>query len=152
MGYACPLIILAIILVGSDLSRASISQGGGKTNYPDKEAEVFIILDGAQLWEASRRNRIDEIDVTEWMPNAIDYKESQLILLLKAAERHRRHGDRLTEADKKDVARGIAKADSRRIYTEQQIPDRLGVSQETVSNWQISGHGKGPSEKQRSFG
>ncbi len=99
-----------------------------------------------------KRNRIDEIDVTEWMPNAIDYKESQLILLLEAAERNRRHGDRLTEADKKDVARGIAKADPRSIYTEQQIADKLGVSQETVSNWQISGHGKGPAEKQRSFG
>ena len=37
-----------------------------------------------------KRNRIDEIDVTEWMPNAIDYKESQLILLLEAAERNRR--------------------------------------------------------------
>ncbi len=62
------------------------------TNYPDKKAEVFIILDGAHRWEASRRNRIDEIDVTEWMSDAIDYRESQLILLLEGAERNRRHG------------------------------------------------------------
>ena len=62
------------------------------TNYPDKKAEVFIILDGAHRWEACRRNRIDEIDVTEWMPDAIDYRESQLILLLEGAERNRRHG------------------------------------------------------------
>lgn len=39
-----------------------------------------------------KRNRIDEIDVTEWMPDAIDYRESQLILLLEGAERNRRHG------------------------------------------------------------
>ncbi len=58
----------------------------------------------------------------------------------------------MTEADKKDVARGMAKAYPKRVYTEQQIADKLGVSQETVSNWQISEHSKGPSEEQRSFG
>ena len=69
------------------------------------------------------------------MPNAIDYRESQPILLLEEAERNRRHGDRLTERDKRDVARSIAKADPKIIYTEQKIAEKLGVVRETINNW-----------------
>jgi len=105
------------------------------TNYPDKEGETFIILDGFHRWEAYKRNKAAEIGIKEWIPEAIDYKQSQIILLLEAAERNSRHGDRLAENDKKRTARRIAEADRKKIYTEEQIAEKLSVSRRTVSDW-----------------
>jgi len=104
-------------------------------NYPEREGEIFIILDGVHRYDAYRRGKVEEVEVKEWRPETIDYKENQIILLLEAAERNRNHGDRLTENDKKGVARSIAEGDPKRTFTEKQIADKLVVIQETVSNW-----------------
>jgi len=104
-------------------------------NYPEREGEIFIILDGVHRYDAYRRRKVEEVEVKDWRPEAIDYKENQIMLLLEAAERNRNHGDRLTENDKKGVARSIAEGDPKRTFTEKQIADKLGVIQETVSNW-----------------
>ena len=104
-------------------------------NYPNKENEIFVILDGIHRWDAYKRNKIEEVEARQWKRKVIDYRKSQAILLLESAERNRTHGDRLTDKDKKDVARKIAKTDLGEVYTEKEIAEKLGVVQPTVSGW-----------------
>jgi DNA-binding XRE family transcriptional regulator len=118
---------------GADFPSIEVQQVSGYENG----AGAILILDGVHRWHAYKKLEVESIEVAEWRPDeALDYETHKIDLKLESAERNTRHGDRLTEGDKKDkVAREVAAADPERKWTEQVIADRLGVAQQTINEW-----------------
>ena len=65
----------------------------------------------------------------------LDYEAVKTELLLESARNNTSHGDRLTPADKKRIARDIASSDPKTRYTETALAEKLGVTQQTVNAW-----------------
>lgn len=88
------------------------------------DADGLVLLDGYHRWKAALEAGITEIDAKlvdlEGMPR-----------LLYAASRNAIHGDRLTSAEKKEVARAMAQQGISQV----EIQKWLAVSAGTVSNW-----------------
>lgn len=94
--------------------------------FPPIEVDVegMLLLDGYHRWKAAVEAGLPEIKAKlidlEGMPR-----------LLHAASRNAMHGDRLTSAEKKEVARAMAQQGMAQV----EIRKWLGVSAGTVSNW-----------------
>ena len=107
-------------------------------NYPngnDGKMDATLIIDGVHRWHAYKESDREEIDTLAWIEERIDYEDRFIDIILHAAERNAEHGDRTSDGDKKATARTIATRDTDGKYTEQQIADKLKVSQQTVNGW-----------------
>jgi len=106
----------------------------------ESETEKTIILDGYHRLEAyAEYNKLDgvepieEVEVEFWRDEVLNKEEYLTELRLKAASLNSTHGDRLSEVDKKGIARKIRERDPH--VSQQKIADALAVTQRTVSNW-----------------
>lgn len=107
-------------------------------NYPTESgpSEPILIVDGLHRWLAYQENKVKQISVTEWRPDeTLDYEQSKVELVLRAAECNTRHGDRLKDSDKEAIARQIAIGDPKQVWTEERIGQRLGVARQRVNEW-----------------
>lgn len=117
------------------------------SNYPDPETgelkDATIIIDGLHRWLAYQElnkkqdnvNQVESVEVKYWRQDRIDYLEHKIELMLEAADRNVKHGDRLGQSDKETVAQKIAKADPEQEWSNKAIADRLSVDPSTVSRW-----------------
>lgn len=106
------------------------------TNYKTPGSEALVLIDGAHRLTAYQEKKVPTIEVVEWQPGAtLDFETVKLDLLLVSAERNTKHGDRLGETDKYDVARSVAYSDPQARHTEDEIAGRLGVSRQRVNEW-----------------
>ena len=103
-------------------------------NYADSQT-VTLVLDGTHRCEAFQEKGIKEIPAFEWKDSPLDFQEHKTALLLESAQCNTIHGDRLTPADKKRVARDIASSDPECSYTEDAVAEKLGVTRQTVNTW-----------------
>ncbi len=92
-----------------------------------------LLLDGYNRWKAHGKAKRDTIEAIFWKDEVLDKETHFTELLLRAAWLNSRHGKRLQEADKKNVAITIRESDSR--ITDQKIADALGVNRRTVNDW-----------------
>jgi len=103
-------------------------------NYKDGQTAT-LVLDGTHRCQAFQEKGIKEIPAIEWQDKPIDYAQNKIPLLLESAQCNTIHGDRLTPADKKQVARDIASSDPECRYTEDALAQKLGVTQQTINLW-----------------
>ena len=66
---------------------------------------------------------------------SLDFQEHKTALLLESAQCNTIHGDRLTPADKKQVACDIASSDRECSYTEDALAEKSGVTRQTVNTY-----------------
>jgi plasmid maintenance system antidote protein VapI len=108
-------------------------------NYPDADgnesSEAAIIVDGINRWSAFKEKGIKNIAAIEFKDEPLDYEKNKISLLLESAKCNISHGDRLTPNDKKQVARDIASTDPKCKYTEDDLAEKLGVTQQTINIW-----------------
>ena len=110
---------------------------------PIKVQEVFnapfgkgyVIIDGVHRTSAYKQLKKKAIAAQLLWPDPVDYQENLLELYLSSAEDNTAHGDRLSNADKRKVARDIAERDPDKKKTEEEIATRLKVSQKSINNW-----------------
>jgi len=96
----------------------------------------LVIIDGVHRVEAYKKNKEKEIDCYHWKEDKVFDKandEDWIELKLHSAEVNLIHGDRLIEPDTKKVARDVVERNPK--LTEDMLAKRLGVSQQTISNW-----------------
>jgi hypothetical protein len=86
-------------------------------------------------WHAFRQAGRTDIPVVHFQDAVLDYEAAKTDLLLESARNNTTHGDRLTIADKKRIARDIAAADPDHTYTETALAGKLGVSRQAVNTW-----------------
>jgi len=121
-----------------DAYKESLEAGA---NFPPIEVQYvnikgekkILLLDGYNRREAYRKAGRDTIEVVFWRDEDLDKDKHLNELRLRAALLNSRHGNRLTESDKKSVARKICENDQR--ITDQKIADALGVNRRTVNDW-----------------
>jgi transcriptional regulator with XRE-family HTH domain len=78
---------------------------------------------------------VEALSIGAQFPAVLDYEAAKTELLLESARNNTSHGDRLTPADKKRIARDIASSDPKCRYTETALAEKLGVIQQTVNAW-----------------
>jgi DNA modification methylase/ParB-like chromosome segregation protein Spo0J len=88
------------------------------------DGEGLVLLDGYHRWKAHQEAGIETISAKLITLNGLPR-------LLYAAGRNSLHGDRLSGAEKKEVARQMAGADIKQAV----IQEQLRVSAGTISNW-----------------
>lgn len=96
----------------------------------------LVIIDGIHRVEAYKKNNQKEIEYCYWKEDKVFDKandEDWIELKLHSAEVNIIHGERLIEADTKRVARKVIERDPK--FSETKLAKRLGVSQQTISNW-----------------
>jgi predicted transcriptional regulator len=96
------------------------------------DANGSVLLDGYHRWKAHVEIGAETILASTVQLNGMPRK-------LYAAGCNAIHGDRLTNAEKKDIAREMYAAE---LATEDEIGSELGVSQQTVSSWVSDIRGK----------
>jgi hypothetical protein len=70
-----------------------------------------------------------------WQEQPLDYATCKDDMLLESARRNISHGDRLSQTDKRQVARDFVSRDPECRLTEELLAGSLGVTQQTVNNW-----------------
>ena len=90
-----------------------------------------LLLDGYNRWKSHKKAGRETIEAVFWKDEVLDKEKHFTELLLRAAWLNSRHGKRLQEADKKNVARTIREKDPK--ISQQKIADSLGVSNQTIS-------------------
>jgi len=130
---------------------------GKARNWEGDEVEigdtgiVYLALDGIHRWAAhheyNKREKkrakegeyepdlLDSIEAEVWRDEVLDYETHKIELALESAERNTRHGDRLTPADKKALARRIAFDDPEEEYSQTLIAQKLGTEQQRISEY-----------------
>jgi len=95
--------------------------------------EAILIIDGLHRLEAHLSVGSKTIEAVEYDTQPLDYETNKTALLLESAECNTKHGDRLSDGDKKFKARQIAEID--KDITEQAIANKFGVAQPTINSW-----------------
>ena len=121
--------------IGATFPPVLVQQVVNYTPGRDVSATVLILIDGVHRWHAFRRAGRTDIPVVHYQDAVLDYEAVKTELLLESARNNTRHGDRLTPADKKRIARDIASSDPKTRYTETALAEKLGVAQQTVNAW-----------------
>ncbi|MCF8092010.1 MAG: hypothetical protein K9K21_08820 [Desulfotignum sp.] len=108
-------------------------------NYPAPNTSLYaillLILDGIHRWSAYKVLGLTEIEAVLWQDQPLDYATCKDDMLLESARRNISHGDRLSQTDKRQVARDIVSRDPECHLTEEMLAGSLGVTQQTVNNW-----------------
>jgi len=108
-------------------------------NYPAPNtclSEILmLILDGIHRWSACKVLGLSEIEAVLWQDQPLDYDTCKDDMLLESARRNISHGDRLSQTDKRQVARDIVSRDPNYQLSEEMLAGSLGVTQQTVNNW-----------------
>ena len=121
--------------IGAQFPPIVVQQVVNYTPGGDLSATELIIIDGVHRWCAFKEAGRTQIPVIHYQDGVLDYEAAKIELLLESAQNNTTHGDRLTIADKKRIARGIAVADPDHTYTETALADKLGVSRQAVNTW-----------------
>ncbi len=121
--------------IGAQFPPIKVQQVVNYTPGRDVTATVMIIIDGVHRWCAFKEAGRTQIPVIHFQDAVLDYEAARIELLLESARNNTTHGDRLTTADKKRIARDIAAADPDHTYTETSLAARLGVSRQAVNTW-----------------
>jgi plasmid maintenance system antidote protein VapI len=96
---------------------------------------LMLILDGIHRWSACKVLGLTEIEAVLWQEQPLDYAACKDDLLLESARRNISHGDRLSQTEKRQVARDIVTRDPECHLSEGMLAQNLGVTQQTVNNW-----------------
>lgn len=99
-------------------------------------AEQLLVIDGIHRIEAHKEAKLNEIKCEHWQPNKVfdrDNTDEWVELKLHACEVNCNFGDRLSYSDAEANARAIIEKNPN--YPEVQLAKRLGVRQQTISNW-----------------
>ena len=94
-----------------------------------------ILLDGLHRIEAFRNAGRKEIEAVFWKDEILDKEKELNILRLYAGFCNAKHGDRISQPDKKFTARRIANDDPDEVIKEKEMAEKLNVSQSTISDW-----------------
>lgn len=107
--------------------------------------EATLIIDGVHRWsayiEAEKIAKKEDgaapvdFEIVHWKDEAIDYRANRAELALASAELNTQHGDRVTDADKKDVARRIAQDDPDQKWTYELLAGKLHASIGSLNGW-----------------
>jgi len=114
--------------IGAQFPPIKVQQVVNYTPGGDPFATVLIIIDGVHRWRAYKDAGRTDIPLVHYQDGILDYEAAKTDLLLESAQNNTTHGDRLTLADKKRIARDIAAADPDHAYTETALADKLGIS------------------------
>jgi hypothetical protein len=108
-------------------------------NYPAPNTPLseilMLILDGIHRWSACKVLGLTEIEAVLWQEQPLDYAACKDDMLLESARRNISHGDRLSQTDKRQVARDIVTRDPECRLSEGMLAQNLGVTRQTVNNW-----------------
>jgi hypothetical protein len=121
--------------IGAQFPAVMVQRVVNYTPGGDLLAIVLILIDGVHRWHAFRQAGRTDIPVIHYQDAVLDYEAAKTELLLESARNNTSHGDRLTPADKKRIARDIASSDPKCRYTETALAEKLGVIQQTVNAW-----------------
>jgi hypothetical protein len=121
--------------IGAQFPAVMVQRVVNYTPGGDLLAIVLILIDGVHRWHAFRQAGRTDIPVIHYQDRVLDYEAVKTELLLESARNNTSHGDRLTPADKKRIARDIASSDPKCRYTETALAEKLGVIQQTVNAW-----------------
>jgi hypothetical protein len=121
--------------IGAQFPAVMVQRVVNYTPGGDLLAIVLILIDGVHRWHAFRQAGRTDIPVIHYQEAVLDYEAVKTELLLESARNNTSHGDRLTPADKKRIARDIASSDPKCRYTETALAEKLGVIQQTVNAW-----------------
>jgi plasmid maintenance system antidote protein VapI len=108
-------------------------------NYPAPNTSLseilLLILDGIHRWSVYKVLGLTEIEAVIWQEQPLDYATCKDDMLLESARRNISHGDRLSQTDKRQVARDIVSRDPNYQLSEEMLAGSLGVTRQTVNNW-----------------
>ena len=104
--------------IGAQFPAVMVQRVVNYTPGGDLLAIVLILIDGVHRWHAFRQAGRSDIPVIHYQDAVLDYEAVKTELLLESARNNTSHGDRLTPADKKRIARDIASSDPKTRYTE----------------------------------
>jgi DNA-binding XRE family transcriptional regulator len=121
--------------IGARFPAVKVQQVVNYTPGGDLLAIVLIIIDGVHRWFAFTEAGRTHIPVIHYQDRVLDYEAAKTELLLESAQNNTTHGDRLTIADKKRIARDIATSDPDHTYTDTALAEKLGVSRQAVNTW-----------------
>jgi transcriptional regulator with XRE-family HTH domain len=121
--------------IGAQFPPVKVQQVVNYTPGGDLLAIVLIIIDGVHRWFAFTEAGRSHIPVIHYQDRVLDYEAVKTELLLESAQNNTTHGDRLTIADKKRIARDIATSDPDHTYTDTALAEKLGVSRQAVNTW-----------------
>jgi hypothetical protein len=116
--------------IGAQFPAVMVQRVVNYTPGKDVFATVMILIDGVHRWHAFKQAGRTDIPVIHYQDAVLDYEAAKTDLLLESARNNTTHGDRLTIADKKRIARDIAAADPDHTYTETALAGKLGVSRQ----------------------
>jgi hypothetical protein len=96
--------------IGAQFPPVMVQRVVNYTPGKDVSATVVILIDGVHRWHAFKQAGRTDIPVVHYQDAVLDYEAAKTDLLLESARNNTTHGDRLTIADKKRIARDIAAA------------------------------------------